>query len=141
MGHPLARGVLAPDGRVGRPAAHRKIVAADDDGAPVHRGAPEHEVGRREAREVVLLVVGRATGELAQLVKGPRVHELRDALADRVAAPVVLPLHPLGPAELLGELLAVPELVHLRLPVLAGSVVHRSTPSPGERCLLRCTLS
>src|SRR5207245_11352065 len=101
---PLARVVLALDGRVRRPAGHREVVGADDNGPPVYLGAPEQEVGGGEGLEVVLLVVGRPAGDPADLVEGAGIHELGDALADRVAPALVLALDALGAAELLGEL-------------------------------------
>jgi aryl-alcohol dehydrogenase (NADP+) len=127
-GHPLAHVVFSLDGCVRRPAAHREVVAAHDDGAPVHFGPPEHEVGRREALELVLLVVGRPAGDLADLVEGAGVHQLGDPLADRVTSAVVLSPDALGAAELLRELLAPPELIQLRLPVHVRSAPRRFSP-------------
>src|SRR5439155_677207 len=116
VGHRLALQVLFLDGGVGRAAAHREVVAADDDRAPVHFCAAEDEVRRRERLEVVGRVVGGLAGDLADLVEGAGIDELGDALADGHPAARVLALHALRAAELLGEALAAPQLVHLRLP-------------------------
>ncbi len=118
--HPLALVVLAPDGRVGRAAAHGEVVAADHDRAAVDLGAPEHEVRRGEGDQVVVRVVARAAGDLADLVEAAGVGELGDALEDRQAPAVVLALHALGPAQLRGELLAPSQLVQLLLPIHAA---------------------
>src|SRR6185436_10307032 len=120
VGHPLALVVLAANGRVGRAAAHGEVVAADHDRPPVDLGAAEHEVRRRERDEIILRVVSRAAGDLADLVEAAGVGELGDALENRQAAAVVLALHALGPAQLRGELLAAPQLVQLLLPVHAA---------------------
>ena len=69
VGHLLAHEVLALDGRVGGAPAHREVVAAHHDRPTVHLGPPEDEVGGREARELIGLVVGGHARDLAQLVE------------------------------------------------------------------------
>jgi hypothetical protein len=109
--------VLALDGRVGGAPAHGEVVAAHHHRPAVDARAPEHEVRGREVHQVVALVVLGAAGDLADLVERARVDEPLDALPDRQAPTIVLPLHPLGPAERFGEGLTAAQLVHLRLPV------------------------
>ena len=117
VGHLLALVVLALDGGVGGAAPHREVVAAHDHRPAVEPRPAEDEVGRRQLLQVVLGVVGGLPGDLADLVEALRVDEPVDALADRVAPAVVLPLDPLRAAQALGELLAALQLVHLGLPV------------------------
>jgi hypothetical protein len=112
--------VLALDGGVRGAAAHGEVVAAHHHRAAFHAGAAEHEVGRREVHQLVSLVVSGAAGDLADLVERALVDEARDALANGEAPAIVLPFHPLGAAERLGEGLAATQLVHLRLPVHAS---------------------
>src|SRR5207237_77173 len=122
----------------GRAAAHGEVVAADHHRAAIDLGAAEHEVRRREGDQVVVGVVARAAGDLADLVEAAGVGELGDPLEDRQATAVVLALHALGPAQLRGELLATPQLVQLLLPIHAAparsSFLRRpSSPRYGNR--------
>ncbi len=119
VGHLLAQQMLLLDRRVGRATAHGEVVSADDDGATVDTGATEDEVRRREARQIIGAVIGRLARDLAELVERAGVHERVDALADGEAAAIVLSLHALRAAELLGERLASPQLVHLVRPAHA----------------------
>ena len=117
MGHLLALQMLFLDGCVRRAPAHGEVVATDHHGPAVEASAPEHEVAGDETDEVVPRVVGGLAGDLADLVEGSRVGQLLDPLADGIAAPVVLALHALGAAELVGEGFAALQFVELRLPV------------------------
>ena len=110
--------MLALDGRVGRAAAHGEVVAAHHHGAAVHARAAEDEVGRGQALELIVRVVGRLASDLAHFVESVGVDQARQALPDGQAPLVVLALDPCGPAELLGEGFAPSQLVELRLPVL-----------------------
>jgi hypothetical protein len=116
VGHLLAQQMLLLDRGVGGATAHGEVVAADHDRPAVDPGPPEDEVRRREVGEVVVTVVARLAGDLAQLVKAAGVDEPVDPLADGQSAAVVLSLDARGAAELLGKRLAPPQLLHLGLP-------------------------
>src|SRR5262245_34971323 len=113
--------MLALDGRVGGAAAYREIVTAHDDRRSVDARAPEDEVGRNQLLQVVIGIVCPPARDLADLVKATLVDEERDPLTDRVPSSLALPFHPLRAAQLIGEPLAAPQLVHFRLPVHAPS--------------------
>src|SRR5918999_5276448 len=108
--------MLVLDGGVGGATAHREVVATDHHWPAVDPGPPEDEVRRREVGEVVVTVVARLAGDLPELVKAAGVDEPVDPLPDGEAAAVVLALDARGAAELLGERLAPPELLHLGFP-------------------------
>src|SRR5262249_61139183 len=61
------------------------------------------------------------TCNLASHVKATLSDEKRDSLTYRVPSSLALAFHPLRSAQLLGKLLATPQLVHFRLPVHAPS--------------------
>src|SRR5262245_17548600 len=88
-------------------------------GRPSTLARPKMKLDGTELLEVVLLVVGRAAGDLADFVEASRIDEQPDPLPDPVPPAFVLPLHLLRAAQLLGERFAAPELVHLPLPVHA----------------------
>ena len=92
-------------------------------GRPSTSARPNTKFDGVSATRSFLLVVARAARDLADLVEGAGVRELGDPLADGQPPAVVLPLDALGPAELLGERLAAPQLVHLLLPVHAARPV------------------
>src|SRR5262245_28897295 len=113
--------MFALDRRVRGAAPHREIVSAHDDGPPVDAGPPEDEVGRDQLLQIVVRVVRRSARDLTDLVKASLIDEERNPLTDRVASSLALPFHSLRAAQLFGELLAAPQLVHFRLPVHAPS--------------------
>ena len=85
----------------------------------------------RKSVELALVVVGPLAGEGAGLVEGAGVEEALDTLANGQAPGRALALDALGAAHPLGELLAAPELVDLRLPsLLVSGLLHA-----GERYL------
>src|SRR5262245_49048593 len=116
VGHLLAEQVLVLERGVRGAAAHGEVVAAYHHRAPVDGRSSEDEVRGREALEVVVLVVGRLAGDLADLVEAPGIHELVDPLPNRQASAVVLAAHSLLAAQLLGESLAALEFLELWLP-------------------------
>src|SRR5262249_51135103 len=126
--------VLFLDRGVGRAAAHREVVAADDDRAAIDFPAAEDEIGGRERLQIVGRVVGGLAGDLADLVKRARIDELGDAFADRHAAARVLAFYAPGPAELLRHRFTPPQLVHLRLPGHRADLTISGAGAGGSRC-------
>lgn len=122
------------DRRIGRAAAHREIVAGDDHRAAVNRRPAEHIVRRRQLDQVALVVVTRATGDRADLVKAAGIGQRVDALAYGQLARIVLSLDPLGAAELARLPLALAQLVQFRLPAHS---VRPSGPS-SRQCIAAC---
>lgn len=116
MRHLLGNQRLFADRRVGRAAAHRKVVADHDDRAAVDRGAAHHAIGRGQIDEPALDVVSRAAGYGADLVEAAAVDEAINALAHGELVGVVLPLDLVGAAELRREALALAQFVQFRLP-------------------------
>ena len=123
MRHLLRHQRLLADRRIGRPAAHREIVARDDDRAAVDRRPAKHVVRRGQFDQIPVLVVPRLACNRADLVKAGTIDQSGDALAHGQLAGVVLALDPLGPAKLAHLPLAFAQLVQFRLPAHARSSV------------------
>src|SRR4030095_16376806 len=103
--HLLPLEVLAFDGGVRRAAGHGEGGAADHHRPPVEPRPPEHEIGGHELLEVIARIVEGAPSNLPELVKAPKIGQLRNPLPNRIPPPSMLPLHPLGPTKLLSKLL------------------------------------
>ena len=118
--HAFGVHLLLEDRRVGRTAAHGEVVAADHDGASVDAPTAHDEVRRRGVDEIAVVVVRRAPGERADLVKRVRVEQRVDAF----------PNGQLSLGAVLGDLLVAThatsqlrtprELLELRLPAVVG---------------------
>jgi hypothetical protein len=80
--HPLGVDRLLPDGCVGGPAADREVVALEHRPASVDPALADHDVGGQEVGQLAVGVVGPLSREDAGLVKGVRVEEELDPLAD-----------------------------------------------------------
>ncbi len=129
--HLLGGDLLGLDPGVGGAAAHREIVADDDDAPPVEAGPAEHDVGGSEGLEAAAGTVLRLAGDGADLVQAARVDQRVDALAHGEAAVVVLALDLLRPAHLARQGLAPAQLRDFRLPTPRRplrTVVHRPRP-------------
>ena len=101
---------------VGRAAAHGEIIAADDHAPAIDVRRAEHEIGRHERLALARIVVFRAAGDGADLVKTAFVHQPVDAFAHRKAIIVVLALDALGPAHLPGDGFPLAQFVNFLLP-------------------------
>ena len=116
MRHLLRHQRLFADRRIGRAAAHREIVAADDHRPAVDRRPPEYIVRGRQLDQIAFFVVSRFAGDRADLVKAAVIDQRVDALAYREFAGIVLALDPLGAAELARLPLALAQLLQFRPP-------------------------
>src|SRR3546814_3434996 len=67
--HALGVELLLLDRGVGRPAAHGEVVAGDDDRAAVDGAAADDAVGRRQADQLAVLVIGGTAGDGADLAE------------------------------------------------------------------------
>ena len=124
--HGLSGVAFLGDGGVRGAAAHREVVAGQDNRPIVDAGQAEDEVGWRQVDEIAVIVVFRDAGGLADLVERALVGHGVDALAHGHLAEKVLPLDLVGSAECLGERFAAAQLGDLRLPAHA-------TPVPAAR--------
>ena len=129
--HAFGVHLLLEDRCVGGPAPHGEVVAADHDRPAVDAAAPHHEVGRGEVEESAVVVVGRASGDRADLVKRSRVEERFDAFAHRELAAVVLTLNLLRPTHPAGQFLTSPKFGDLGLPGIPHAA-DRTGPSRGR---------
>ena len=138
QGHTVGAGellridALAQARLVGRAAAEREILAADDAAAPVDRAEAEHEVGRLEVGEPPLAIAGRIAGGAAQLPKGAVIEHGVDPFADREKPPGVLAGDALLPALRLCKRPLARELLDLPLPAHWGLMVAQAT-TPASR--------
>jgi hypothetical protein len=107
---------LGADGRVGRTAPHREVVAGHDDRAAVDLGHAAHEVRRQERGELAVVVVGADSRDRADLVERAGVDDEVHPLADRELAELVLAGDLVGAAHLLRQFDAQLQLVDLGLP-------------------------
>jgi hypothetical protein len=107
---------FARDGSVGGPAADREVVPAHHDLAPVDAAGSGDEVGRREARQLAVIVVDGRPGQRPDLVKRAVVEQFRQALAHRQPARLVLAADLVGPAHPLGQFPPPAQVVQLWLP-------------------------
>ena len=107
---------LVADLGVGRAAAHGEVVAADDHAPAIDFRRAKHEIGRRERLALARIVVLRAAGDGADLVKTACVHQPVDAFAHRQAIIVVLALDALGSAHLPGDGFPLAQFVDFLLP-------------------------
>ena len=121
VGHALGVDRLLPDGRVGRTAADREVVALEDCAPASNPALAGDDVGGQKVGELADLVVGALAREGASLVKGPGVEEALDPLPDGQTAGGVLALDALRSAHSPCQLLAVAKLGDLGLPALLVS--------------------
>ncbi len=131
VGHLLGVHLLLPDRRVGGAAPHREVVASHHDRPAIDAAAPEHEVGRGEVGEASVVVVGRSSGDRADLVERSRVEELFDPFAHGELAAVVLTLNLLRPTHAAGQFLTAPKFGDLGLPGIPHAT-DRTGPSRGR---------
>ncbi len=115
--HFLRHQRLGRDRGIGRAAAHREIVADDDDGASIDPRPPEHAIGRRQLLQLAIFVIFADAGDRADFVEALGIDQPVDTLADREAALVALSLDLLNASHLVRERLAPSELVEFGLPV------------------------
>ena len=122
QGHAVGAGellridALAQARLIGRAAAQREVLAADNAAAPVDRTEAEHEVGRLEIGEPPVLVADRLAGGAAQLLKRALIQHGVDPLADREKPPRVLAGDALFAPLRLGQRPLARELLDLLLP-------------------------
>ena len=89
---------LAQSRFVGRAAAQREILAADDTRPVIYLAEPEHEIGRRETFQAAVLGPLGGAGARADLAERSGIEQAGDALADRQAALGMMARHALGAA-------------------------------------------
>jgi hypothetical protein len=114
--HPLREHHLLPDRGVGRPAAHREVVALEHRPAPVDPALPDDHVRGQEVRQLSVLVICALAGDGTGLVEAARVEQPLDALAHREPPRLVLARDALLAAHPPRKLLAPAELLELGLP-------------------------
>src|SRR3954454_22485804 len=93
MRHLLGHQRLFADRRVRRAAAHREIVADDDNRAAVDKGPAHHAIRRHEFEKPALRVIFGTAGNRADLVKAAAIDKAVNALADRELTRIVLTLN------------------------------------------------
>ena len=129
VSHALAHQVLVLDRGVGGTAANCEVIATDDNAAAIDHGAAENKIGRCQFFKIVVAVILRHAGNLAEFAEAAVIGEHRDAFANCQPAAIMLALDPLGTAEFLGKGFATFQFVQFRLPG------HSCFP-----CLLRAAL-
>ena len=142
VGHALGNDGFFRDGGIGRAAAHGEVVARDDDRTSVDRRATGNPVRRREALQLVLLVVAGHAGNGADLAQRAWIDQFSDPLTDGEPAAIVLAAHLVGAAHYPCVALALSQLVKLRLPALVAAVgaivLGHFLVSPAPRVVLIC---
>src|SRR5262252_6966850 len=103
------------DGRIRGPTADGEVVAADHDPTAFDAADADHAVGRREARQLTVLV-SREPRQGAVLLEAVAVEESVDPLANGQPAGRVLASDAVGPAHLPSQLLSPAQLFQFRLP-------------------------
>ena len=114
--------LLAADRSVGGAAAHREVVASDDDRPPIDAPAPKHEIGRQERLQFAIRAVLRFAGEGADFVEAAWIEQRIDALAHRELASIVLALDLVRSAHLPRQRLAAAQFFDIGFPAHASTL-------------------
>ena len=107
---------LAADRGIRRAAAHGEIVAQHHGRAAIKFRPANDGIGRHEAVELLILIIGRDTGDLANLVKASWIDQKGHALADGELAPAALPRDRLFAAHLFRHAFPPAKLFYRLLP-------------------------